>query len=108
MGFVRRVRIISLQSLQGTRSRDEGDKRMERSKPSSHLASAVEWLPWEAKPPAVKAPGVQKNATPSLTQRQAIALLEAIPTDSVQGIRDLALMSVFFAVSWRIPGMVKH
>ena len=31
---------------------------------------------------AVKAPGVQKNATPSLTQKQAIALLEAIPTDS--------------------------
>ena len=31
---------------------------------------------------AVKAPGVQKNATPSLTQRQAIALLEAIPTDT--------------------------
>src|SRR5208337_658872 len=39
---------------------------------------------------AVKAPGVQKNATPSLTQRQAIALLEAIPTDTLQGIRDLA------------------
>ena len=34
---------------------------------------------------AVKAPGVQKNATPSLTQKQAIALLEAIPTDSAAG-----------------------
>ena len=34
---------------------------------------------------AVKAPGVQKNATPSLTQRQAIALLEAIPTDTLAG-----------------------
>ena len=32
---------------------------------------------------AVKAPGVQKNATPSLTQQQAIALLEAIPTDTL-------------------------
>jgi hypothetical protein len=32
---------------------------------------------------AVMAPGVQKNATPSLTRQQAIALLEAIPTDSV-------------------------
>src|SRR5271166_6646750 len=42
---------------------------------------------------AVKAPGVQKNATPSLTQRQAVALLETIPTDTLQGIRDLALMS---------------
>ena len=39
---------------------------------------------------AVKAPGVQKNSTPSLTQRQAISLLEAIPSDTLQGIRDLA------------------
>ena len=34
---------------------------------------------------AVKAPGVQKNSTPSLTQKQAIALLEAIPTDTLAG-----------------------
>ena len=34
---------------------------------------------------AIKAPGVQKNSTPSLTQRQAIALLEAIPADTLQG-----------------------
>ena len=54
---------------------------------------------------AVKAPGVQKNATPSLTQRQAIALLEAIPTDSVQGIRDLALMSVFFLTGCRVSAV---
>ncbi len=37
-----------------TRSRAEGDKRIERSKPSQHLASAVEWLAGEAKPPGVK------------------------------------------------------
>jgi site-specific recombinase XerD len=54
---------------------------------------------------AVKAPGVQKNATPSLTQRQAIALLEAIPTDSLQGIRDLALMSVFFLTRCRVSAV---
>ena len=40
--------------------------------------------------------GVQKNSTPSLTEKQAIRLLEAIPSDTLQGIRDLALMSVFF------------
>ena len=34
---------------------------------------------------AVKAPGVQKNSTPSLTQKQAIALLEAIPADTLAG-----------------------
>jgi hypothetical protein len=54
---------------------------------------------------AVKAPGVQKNATPSLTQRQAVALLEAIPTDSLQGMRDLALMSVFFLTGCRVSAV---
>ncbi len=54
---------------------------------------------------AVKAPGVQKNATPSLTQRQAIALLEAIPTDTVQGIRDLAMMSLFFLTGCRVSAV---
>jgi hypothetical protein len=37
---------------------------------------------------AVKAPGVQKNATPSLTQKQAIQLLEAIPSETLQGLRE--------------------
>jgi integrase/recombinase XerD len=54
---------------------------------------------------AVKAPGVQKNATPSLTRQQAIALLEAIPTDTLQGIRDLALMSVFFLTGCRVSAV---
>src|SRR5204862_6317298 len=55
---------------------------------------------------AVKAPGVQKNATPSLTQKQAIALLEAIPSDTLQGIRDLAMMSVFFLTGYRVSAVV--
>jgi integrase/recombinase XerD len=54
---------------------------------------------------AIKAPGVQKNSTPSLTQRQAIALLEAIPTNTRQGIRDLALMSVFFLTGCRVSAV---
>jgi len=54
---------------------------------------------------AIKAPGVQKNATPSLTKLQAIALLEAIPTDTLQGIRDLALMSVFFLTGCRVSAV---
>jgi len=56
---------------------------------------------------AIKAPGVQKNATPSLTQKQAIALLEAIPADTLQGIRDLALMSVFFLTGCRVSAIVQ-
>ncbi len=55
---------------------------------------------------AIKAPGVQKNSTPSLTQKQAIALLEAIPTDTLQGKRDLALMSVFFLTGCRVSAVV--
>ena len=55
---------------------------------------------------AVKAAGVQKNSTPSLTQKQAVALLEAIPTDTLQGIRDLALMSVFFLTGCRVSAVV--
>src|SRR5208337_157469 len=54
---------------------------------------------------AVKAPGVQKNSTPSLTQRQAISMLEAIPTDTLQGMRDLALMSVFFITGCRVSAV---
>ena len=54
---------------------------------------------------AVKAPGVQKNSTPSLTQRQAIALLETIPSDTLQGISDLAMMSVFFITGCRVSAV---
>jgi glycine cleavage system regulatory protein len=38
----------------------------------------------------------QSGGRRSLTERQAISLLEAIPAETLQGIRDLALMSVFF------------
>jgi site-specific recombinase XerD len=55
---------------------------------------------------AVKAAGVQKNSTPSLTQKQAVALLEAIPADTLQGIRDLAMMSVFFLTGCRVSAVV--
>ena len=54
---------------------------------------------------AVKAPGVAKNATPSLTQKQAVAMLEAIPTDTLQGMRDFALMSVFFLTGCRVSAV---
>jgi hypothetical protein len=42
---------------------------------------------------AIQAPtGTQKNSTPALTEKQAVAFLEAIPTDTLQGIRDLAFI----------------
>jgi site-specific recombinase XerD len=54
---------------------------------------------------AIKAAGVQKNSTPSLTKLQAVALLEAIPTETLQGIRDLAMMSVFFLTGCRVSAV---
>ena len=55
---------------------------------------------------AIKAPQVQKNSTPSLTQKQAISLLEVIPTDTLQGLRDFALLSVFFITGCRVSAVV--
>jgi integrase/recombinase XerD len=55
---------------------------------------------------AIKAAGVQKNSTPSLIQRQAVALLEAIPADTLQGHRDLAMMSVFFLTGCRVSAVI--
>src|SRR4051812_2178085 len=73
-----------------------------------HQLAAKGLISWETAQDiaAVKAPGVQKNATPSLTQKQAIALLEAIPADTLQGLRDLALMSVFFLTGCRVSAVV--
>jgi len=72
-----------------------------------HQLAAKGLISWETAQDiaAVKAPGVQKNSTPSLTQKQAIALLEAIPSDTLQGIRDLALMSVFFITGCRVSAV---
>lgn len=55
---------------------------------------------------AIKAASISKNSTPSLTQRQAVSLLEAIPTDSLQGLRDMALISVFFLTGCRVSAVI--
>jgi site-specific recombinase XerD len=55
---------------------------------------------------AVKAPPVKKNTTPALTQRQAIGLLESIPTDSLQGIRDFAMIQTFFITGCRVSALL--
>ena len=72
-----------------------------------HQLAAKGLIAWETAQDiaAVKAPAVQKNSTPSLTQHQAISLLEAIPTETLQGIRDLALMSVFFLTGCRVSAI---
>jgi integrase/recombinase XerD len=55
---------------------------------------------------AVRPNGVKKNSTPSLTAAQAVDLLKAIPTDSLQAIRDLAMISVFFLTGCRVSAVV--
>jgi integrase len=56
---------------------------------------------------AIKAAGIPKNSTPSLTKLQVIALLEAILTDTLQGIRDLSMMSVFFLTGCRVSAVTR-
>ena len=41
-----------------------------------------------------------------MTEKQPIRLLEAIRSDTLQGIRDLALMSVFFITGCRVSAIV--
>lgn len=55
---------------------------------------------------AIAAPKVQKNCTPALTQKQAVLMLEAIPTGTLQGVRDFALMSVFFLTGCRVSAVI--
>lgn len=54
---------------------------------------------------AVKAPPVKKNSTPALTQQQAMSLLAAIPLDSIQGLRDLAMLQTFFITGCRVSAI---
>ena len=55
---------------------------------------------------SVKAPQVAKNTTPSLTREQAVALLEAVPTETIQGLRDLALLQTFFITGCRVSAVI--
>src|SRR3954451_24801439 len=82
-------------------------RRLSHLRGAYHQLAAKGLISWETAQDiaAVKAPGVPKNATPSLTQKQAIALLEAIPSDTLQGARDLAMMSVFFLTGCRVSAV---
>src|SRR4029434_5375481 len=42
----------------------------------------------------------------SLTPRQAVALLEALPTDTMQGARHFALLSMFFISGCRLSAVL--
>lgn len=54
---------------------------------------------------AIKAPPVKKNSTPSLTQQQATGFLAAIPCNSIQGVRDLAMFQTLFITGCRVSAI---
>lgn len=66
-------------------------------------------IPWDVSQDiaAVKAPPVSKNTTPALTTKQAILMLEVIPTDTLQGIRDLAMLQTFFITGCRVSAITR-
>jgi site-specific recombinase XerD len=101
------VRLYKRALLEAGRTSATVARRLSVLRGTYHQLAAKGLVSWETAQDiaAVKAPGVQKNATPSLTQKQAIALLEAIPSDTLQGIRDLAMMSVFFLTGCRVSAV---
>ena len=60
-------------------------------------------LPWEVVRDiqSVESPRVEKNTTPALSQAEAIRLLHAPDTSTLMGIRDHALLFVFFKTAAR-------
>src|SRR6516162_1531566 len=101
------VKLYKRALLEAGRTSATVARRLSVLRGTYHQLAAKGLVSWETAQDiaAVKAPGVQKNATPSLTQKQAIALLEAIPSDTLQGIRDLAMMSVFFLTGCRVSAV---
>lgn len=65
-------------------------------------------IPWDTAQDiaAIRSPPVTKNSTPALTSKQAVAMLEAIPTDTLQGLRDLAILETFFITGCRVSAII--
>jgi site-specific recombinase XerD len=101
------VKLYKRALLEAGRTSATVARRLSVLRGTYHQLAAKGLVSWETAQDiaAVKAPGVQKNSTPSLTQKQAIAMLEAIPSDTLQGIRDLAMMSVFFLTGCRVSAV---
>ena len=55
---------------------------------------------------AIKAPRVDKNTTPALTEQQAVRLLHAIDISTLQGIRDRAMIHSLFLTACRVSAIV--
>lgn len=56
---------------------------------------------------AIEGPVVQKNSTPALTSKQAQQLLDAIPTQTLKGKRDRALMWTYINTACRVSAIIR-
>ena len=55
---------------------------------------------------AIKAPKVEKNTTPALTEAQAIRILHEPDTSTLVGLRDRAMLHTFFMTACRVTALV--
>ncbi len=96
---------------------DELGKELEPASVKQHLAALKHWGDWlvtghvlKVNPAhAVRGPRLQQQEgkTPVLEREQARALLSAIETDTVVGLRDRALISVMLFAFARVGAVVK-
>jgi len=74
-----------------------------------HQLAAKKLITWETAQDiaAVQSPKVQKNTTPALTEKQAVSLLHAPDTSTLQGLRDRALLHTFFISACRVSALTR-
>ena len=66
-------------------------------------------IPWEVAQDiaAVESPQVQKNTTPALTEKQAVALFHAPDVSTLRGLRDKALLHTLFITACRVSAITR-
>jgi len=66
-------------------------------------------VPWDVAQDiqAIEGPVVQKNSTPALTSKQAQQLLDAIPTETLKGKRDMAPMRTYIITACRVSAIIR-
>ncbi len=66
-------------------------------------------IPWEVAQDiaAVESPQVQKNTTPALTEKHAVALLHAPDIGTLRGLRDKALLHTLFITACRVSAITR-
>ncbi len=102
------VKLYKRALLEAGKSRATVARRLSVLRGTYRELAAKGLISWEVSQDiaAIQAPPVARNSTPHLTQSQANAMLGAIPKDTLQGVRDFALMSVFFITGCRVSAVV--